>query len=57
MLIIVTRSVTPFRYFYIIDPEIVNKEFGRPPCVDTFIMSWGSLLKMTYLLVITKDYH
>ena len=30
--------------------------FRRPPCADTFTMSWGFCLKMSYLLVILKDY-
>src|SRR6266567_8365468 len=55
--IIMIRPVTPFRYFYITNPEVIIKEFGRPPCVDTSIVSWRSLLKATYLLVITKGYH
>jgi len=57
VLTIMTRHVTPFRYFYITNPEVVIEEFGRPPYVDTFIVSWVSLLKMTYLLVIAKGYH
>ncbi len=57
VLTIMTRHVTPFRYFYITNPEVVIEEFGRPPYVDTFIVSWVSLLKMTYLLVIVKGYH
>lgn len=50
------KTCYTIQVFHTIDSVMTAENFRRPPFADTFSMSWGFKLKMTYLLVISKDY-
>ena len=50
------KTCYTIQVFHTTNSVMTAEIFRRPPCADTFTMSWAFYLKMSYLLVISKGY-